>query len=206
VRTLENYNSLQARVVIKEAAQPEKKIKPADVTGSVLDALEEKPLELKQAGLSWALAPTKFVGKRMGESPGPSAFSAEGLLSGAGIMDAPASGAAKPRDTFRQLTSPDHEFEMKNIRSRGVLHDLMLNDDVIAGYDPREVATAFNDISSISPDLIDSPGAMQAILRKRLEAGQMADFDVKQLMEMEKLRAERDKLTLESRKLEEGLI
>lgn len=207
INTVENYNALQSRVIVKEGSQPEKKVKPADVTGSVLDALEEKPLELKQAFIG--IKPIKMVAERMGASaPEGGRLGQIGSYVGLNptVFNPPKPPKINPqetRNTFRELTAPDHEFEMKNIRTRGVLHDLMLNDDVIAGYDPREVATAFNDVASVAPDLIDSPGAMQAILRKRLEAGQMADFDVKQLMEMEKLRAEQSKLKLEARKLEE---
>jgi hypothetical protein len=47
---------------------------------------------------------------------------------------------------------------------------------------------------------------MQALLRKRLEAGQLADFDVKQMIEMEKLRAESLKANLEAQTKARELI
>lgn len=192
IAAVERYNDLQARVVVKEAAQPEKKTAPEPITGSVLDALEEKPLTLKEAN---------FLSGFKGVTSAPKAV---GGYMGANMNDPAKEKPPAVKSMYRELGSPDHEKEMKSIRTRGMLHDLMLNDDVIAGHDPREVAMAFNDVASVSPDLVDSPGAMQAVLRKRLEAGQMADFDVKQLMEMEKLKAEQAKLKLEARKMEEN--
>jgi hypothetical protein len=40
---------------------------------------------------------------------------------------------------------------------------------------------------------MDSSATVQALLRKRLEAGQLADFDVKQLVDLEKAKAEQQK-------------
>ena len=107
---------------------------------------------------------------------------------------------------YMNITSPDHETTLKNIRAQATLHDMLMNDPVISGHDPREVATAFNDIANAAPNVVDSPAVLQAVLRKRLEAGQMADFDVKQLLEMDKLKADRDKTMLELRQLEQGLV
>ena len=107
---------------------------------------------------------------------------------------------------YKNIESPDHEITLKNIRAQATLHDLMMNDSVISGHDPREVALAFNDIANAAPNVVESPAVLQAVLRKRLEAGQLADFDVKQLLEMDKLKAERDHVTLETRQLEHNLI
>lgn len=107
---------------------------------------------------------------------------------------------------YQSLTSPEHELELKNIRAQATLHDLMSNDPVVSGYDSQEVATAFNDIAAAAPNIVDSPAVLQAVLRKRLEAGQFADFDVKQLLEMDKTKAERDNTLLQQKKLEQDLI
>jgi hypothetical protein len=83
---------------------------------------------------------------------------------------------------------------------------LLLNDDVVSGHDPKEVAVAFNEIANAAPGVVDSPAVLQALLRKRLESGQLADFDVKQLLEMDKLKAERDKLRTETMEKERNLV
>ena len=85
------------------------------------------------------------------------------------------------------------------MRAKGVLHDVVINDPVISGYDPHDVAMAFNEVAELAPNLVDSPGMIQSVLRKRLEAGSLADFDVKQILEMDKLRADRDKTLAETR-------
>ena len=107
---------------------------------------------------------------------------------------------------YENITTPDHSLTLKNIRARATLHDMMLNDEVISGYDPHEVATAFNEIADVAPNVVGSPAVLTAMLRKRLEAGQLADFDVKQLIEMDKLKAERDYKMLQHRDLELGMV
>jgi hypothetical protein len=82
---------------------------------------------------------------------------------------------------------------LRNIRAQGVLSDLITNDPVISGHDPREVANAFNELAEVAPSFMDSSATVQALLRKRLEAGQLGDFDIKQLVDMEKARAEQQK-------------
>lgn len=103
------------------------------------------------------------------------------------------------REQYQQLTDPSHENALKTIRAKGILHDMVLNDPVIAGYDPQDVAMAFNEIAELAPSLVDTPGMIRPLLRKRLEAGQLADFDVKQILEMDKLRADRDKALTETK-------
>jgi len=107
---------------------------------------------------------------------------------------------------YKNISAPDHEIMLKNIRAQATLHDLMMNDSVISGYDPREVALAFNNIADAAPNVVESPAVLQAVLRKRLESGQLADFDVKQLLEMDKLKADRDRSALEAKQLEHSLI
>jgi hypothetical protein len=136
--------------------------------------------------------PVRIVGTGLGMS---------GLSYLEGQKSAPKDPQAKEKAQFNKLNDPSHESALKSLRAKGVLHDLILNDPVVSGYDPQDVAMAFNDISELAPGMIDSPGMLQSVLRKRLEAGQMADFDVKQLLEMDKLRAERDKLQAEARRV-----
>lgn len=110
------------------------------------------------------------------------------------------------RQQYEKLTAPDHETALKNIKAQATLHDLLLNDDIVSSHDPKEVAVAFNEIANAAPGVVDSPAVLQALLRKRLESGQLADFDVKQLLEMDKLKAERDKLRTETMEKERNLV
>jgi hypothetical protein len=138
-------------------------------------------------------APVKFVGNAMGMSP-------KSIL---GLDKKPED---VERKSLKSLMAPEHETALRNIRAQGTLHDLVINDPVISGYDPQEVAMAFNDISEIAPSLVDNPGVLQAILRKRLESGQMADFDAKQLLEMDRLRSERDMIQAQTRKAQQEAL
>lgn len=134
--------------------------------------------------------PLKAVGQAMGAS---NAAELTGMT--------PVDTKKEVKKRYDKLSDPEHESTLRSIRAKGVLHDLILNDPVISGHDPQDVAMAFNDVSELSPSLMETPGMLRSVLRKRLEAGSLADFDVKQLLEMEKLRAERDKLTNETRRI-----
>ena len=138
-------------------------------------------------------APVKFVGNAMGMSP-------------TSILGLDKKPEDIERKSLKSLMAPEHETALRNIRAQGTLHDLVINDPVISGYDPQEVAMAFNDISEIAPSLVDNPGVLQAILRKRLESGQMADFDAKQLLEMDRLRSERDMIQAQTRKAQQEAL
>jgi hypothetical protein len=138
-------------------------------------------------------APVKFVGNAMGMSP-------------TSILGLDKKPEDVERKSLKSLMAPEHETALRNIRAQGTLHDLVINDPVISGYDPHEVAMAFNDISEVAPSLVDNPGVLQAILRKRLESGQMADFDAKQLLEMDRLRSERDMIQAQTRKAQQEAL
>lgn len=136
--------------------------------------------------------PVKVVGGLIGASQ-------EGVSGQIGKMLSGDDKNDKTKQHFQALTDTDHEQALKTIRAKGVLHDLVINDPVISGYDPHDVAMAFNEVAELAPNLVDSPGMIQSVLRKRLEAGSLADFDVKQILEMDKLRADRDKTLAETR-------
>lgn len=118
----------------------------------------------------------------------------------------PTDPAAMKNQAYAQLTDPDHEMQLRNIRAQSVLNDMILNDPVISGFDPSEVSLAFNELAEVAPSMVESPAAMQALLRKRLEAGQLADFDIKQLMDMEKLKSDTQKNLLESKRTQRELL
>lgn len=108
--------------------------------------------------------------------------------------------------TLASISGTEQDKALRDIKSRSVMHDLIMNDPVISAHDPEEVAMAFNEVAELAPSMVDSPGMLRVVLRKRLEAGQLADFDVKQIMEMDKLRAERDKLVNETRRINKESI
>jgi hypothetical protein len=118
----------------------------------------------------------------------------------------PEKAKARVGGAYKQLTDPDHELQLRNIRAKSTLNDLVMNDPVISGYDPAEISLAFNEISEIAPDISDSPVVMQALLRKRLEQGQLSDFEIKQLMDVASSRGQMRKTHLETKQLERDLV
>ena len=203
---------------IKEAAA-EKKI-ASSLTGSILPE-KNKELTLKEANtfpkpngsgagkrpepksmLDSFTSPIKSVGQVIGQA-GEAGKTDNPFAS---ILGFDADPDKQKLRAYEDLTNPEHELQLKNIRSQATLHDLMAHDPVISGYDAEEVGHAFNELASAAPGIIESPAVLQSILRKRLEAGSLADFDVKQLLEMDKLRADRDKILLQNEEAKRRLL
>jgi len=196
VGTLEQYNTAQkkADVYIKQAEPPERE-SPNIITHSVLYDPAAEPLQLKKAdGLETIPTGPVSLTRTLGQT----------VWSGTGSY-IPQTDAMKT-DAFKDITDPDHDRKLRGIRAQGVLADLITNDPIISGHDPREVATAFNELAEVAPSFMDSSATVQALLRKRLESGQLADFDIKQLVDMEKVDAERRKNVLDAKERELKLI
>lgn len=203
------YNDAKAAVPVKEAFS--KKEVPEILTKSILYNPADEPLTLKAAAgaappsaLSGALNAPLNIAHGMTSGPDWATKTVGKYEQGVGDIL-----GGDPQKTYsksiKSLTDPEHETTLKNIRAQGVLHDLMLNDEMISSYDPQEIATAFNELADIAPSFIESPGAVQALLRKRLAAGQMADFDIKQLVDMEKAKAEAAKARTETMRTQESM-
>lgn len=90
------------------------------------------------------------------------------------------------RGVLEQLNDPDHLSEMQRISTQAMLADFLRNDEVISGYDPREVLEAYNEIASLSPRAASQPAVARALLRRRLTAGAMEPFESHQLTAIEK--------------------
>ena len=202
IKAVDLYNSAQSKFAAQNtAAAPVKTAPPEPFTGSILHDPKTAPLALKVA---------EVVKKKPNSAPPLTSYSGtlgnigkimspNSLLSEHGAQeDKSTDPASQKRKAFMNMSDADHENKLQQIKSRGVLNDLILNDPVISGYDPHEVASAYNQLAEIAPNFTGSSAAMQAMLRKRLEAGQLADFDVKQLIEMEKIRAETLKNNIEA--------
>lgn len=194
--SLQTYDELRDKTANdgKEAAI-EKIVTPTPITGSILHNPADEPLELKKkfaaemppltpSGITRALGSTVYQG-------------AESYIK---------SPQELREDAFKDITDPDHERKLKNIRVQGVLADLVTNDPVISGYEPTEVANAFNELAEIAPNFMDNRATVQSLLRKRLESGQLADFDIKQLAELEKIEAEKQRNLMQAKTDMRGLI
>lgn len=164
------------------------------------NARQEKPKE-KEVGRGGAFL-RGLTGSEL-EAKRPLSYAAGSLARSALTPGDPKEMSGK---ALMQLTDPEHEMNLRNIRAQSVLNDMILNDPVVSGHDPAEVSLAFNELSELAPSLVDSPAAMQALLRKRLEAGFLADFDVKQLMEMENLKGQNAWTTAQTKRTQRELM
>lgn len=89
-------------------------------------------------------------------------------------------------DVMLDLEDPVHTDELRQIQSRSMLSDFMVNDEVISGFAPEEVTNAYNEISQLSPRTATQPAVMRPLLRKRLTAGSVEPFEAAQMAEIEK--------------------
>lgn len=94
--------------------------------------------------------------------------------------------------TLNQLTDPLHEANLRNVRTQAMLQDMMANDEHIAGHDPNDVLTAFNEVNQAAPRAADQPLLMRSLIRQRLAQGAFDPFQLDQLLSLENKLKERD--------------
>jgi len=70
-----------------------------------------------------------------------------------------------------RVDDPEEEESLRAIQASAILRDLAMNDEIISGYDPENVAEAYNEICALNPHISLRPAALRSILRKRLAAG-----------------------------------
>jgi hypothetical protein len=81
----------------------------------------------------------------------------------------------------------------KDLKSRRLLYDMMLNDEEISAYSPRDVQRTYNDIVETFPELADKRKILRAILRKSLaQGGNMDIYEIKDLISTGKESISRD--------------
>lgn len=78
---------------------------------------------------------------------------------------------------LQRISSPDHEDQLREIQTRAMLQDLLTSDPVISGYDPHEVASAYNELSQLAPRTAAQPVLARALLRKQLQLGALDSFE-----------------------------
>lgn len=84
------------------------------------------------------------------------------------------------------LTDPQHEQELRRIQTEAMLQDLLDNDEVVSGYDPESVYTAFNEIASATPRVASQAAMLRPILRKHLTQGGIEPFEASELAGLER--------------------
>jgi hypothetical protein len=171
---------------------------------AVIDAQEEKEAFMKKAGIAEektipvemqarALDGVMAGGPRRPFEknallPAPS-LSGSLLLAGGmgalGLKD-PDKPAAR-EEAELQAMDPIHDAEMRGIKTKAMLNDMLVNDPIVSSYDPDDVRQAFNSLSSLSPTLMTQPGVVRAMLRRMLQQeGVIEPHEATQLTDVEK--------------------
>lgn len=91
--------------------------------------------------------------------------------------------AGKVNDAYLDLEDPAHDSQLRQIRSQALLTDMM-NDDVIGGHDPDDVARAYNEISQMAPRTATQPIALRSLLRHHLTSN-LEPHEAQQVTQLE---------------------
>jgi hypothetical protein len=118
---------------------------------------------------------------------------------GKSIIDSIANSVSAPNtdavnSVLKDLTDPQHEADMRNIRLQSNLQDLMTTDPIISGYPSDQVSAGFDEINQMAPRLAEQPAALRAALGKYLQQGRLADFDIDQMLGSENKLKQRDEV------------
>lgn len=113
------------------------------------------------------------------------------ILGGVANNLAPPSASLENK-SLAKLTDPQHEAELRNIRTQAMFQDIVHNDPVLAGYPIEDSMGAFNEISEVAPRAVDQRMIMTPLIRKRLQQGVLDPFEIDQLLGMENKLKKRD--------------
>ncbi len=116
----------------------------------------------------------------------PAAGAAIGTMLARTVGNVPKTKDDLVTDAWLDLEDPEHANELRKIRARAMLTNLMTDpDDPISGHDPETVMNAYNEISTATPRLAENAATLRPALRKRLE-GRQEPFEVKEMLDTEK--------------------
>jgi hypothetical protein len=76
------------------------------------------------------------------------------------------------------IATPEHEQQLRDIKTRAMLEEMLTHDPVLSGHHRDEVLNAFNEVSQLAPRSSQQPLLMNALLRKRLQQGSLDPFDL----------------------------
>jgi hypothetical protein len=85
-----------------------------------------------------------------------------------------------------ELGDPSIESERQSIRARSLLANLMRSDEVLSKIDQNRVLQAYNEIAAMAPAAAENPLALQSLLRKHVEQGQLDPSDISSIIDIEK--------------------
>lgn len=104
------------------------------------------------------------------------------------LMSVPKKDVSRPfMDPETGMTGEWDAYE-KDLRARGMLYDMMLNDEELHSYSPMKVQQAYNELTETYPWLTSKKNVLRAILRKTMaQGGNMDIYELKDLLTAEQL-------------------
>lgn len=102
------------------------------------------------------------------------------------LLPTPDRGEPDSEKVLDNLYDPEHETELRSIKTQSMLNNLMANDPIISGYDEDEVLRAYNDISSMTPYAATQPNVMRGMLRRVLMESEQSPDEALQGLQIEK--------------------
>jgi len=158
-------NSLESGVAEKRAAMYPAKSAAVPAGNSILDSTFKKKAFLPSIGDIGAGAQNKLTALKN--------FADERTATEPAVQKA-----------LYSLTDPDHEEQLRQLQAQTSFQELLARDKVLQGYDPRQVADTYSQVTQAAPNLATQPMALQALMRKQLEQGHMDTFDVNDMIGM----------------------
>jgi len=151
---------------------------------SILESDQPVSPELKAASVTETLggSDSSFFPKAAFDFDLPSKM-IEGGTSALGL------GESKPvnLDALRKIMDPEHEAEMRGIKTKAMLHEFMSSDPIISSYDTEKITNAFNQVSQLAPNAAQQPAVMRGVMRKILQQeGVLEPFETDQLTKLER--------------------
>ncbi len=164
--------------------RPKKKPKDPE-KHSILESDEPVSPELKAASANTTLggSDNSFFNKAAFDLDLPSSMIESGTLKALGL------GESKPvnLDALRKIMDPEHEAEMRSIKTKAMLHEFMSSDPIISSYDTEKITNAFNQVSQLAPNAAQQPAVMRGVMRKILQQeGVLEPFETDQLTKLER--------------------
>lgn len=93
-----------------------------------------------------------------------------------------------------KLRSPAHEADLRAVRSRAILQDLVATDPVLKSVPTAEVVSAYNDLVSAFPLLAERRASLRAALRQYVgSSGSPGLFELKQVQDLQRNPSYKDK-------------
>lgn len=89
-------------------------------------------------------------------------------------------------DRYRlKLQNPQHEANLASIRARRSLQELLIDDPVISAQPENQVVAAYNEIAAFSPQVVERPAVLRAVLRQHLQ-NNASSFDLGSIKNLER--------------------